>query len=38
MRIEKNFFKNIIITIMDVHGKTKDNVKSIMDVANKCDR
>ena len=25
MHIEKNFFKNIINTVMDVHGKTMDN-------------
>ena len=38
MHIEKNFFENIINTIMDVHGKTKDNVKSRMDVIDICDR
>ena len=38
MHNEKNFFENIINTIMDVHGKTKDNVKSRMDVAEICDR
>jgi len=38
MHIEKNFFVNIINTIMDVHGKTKDNVKSRMDVVAICDR
>ena len=34
----KNFFENIINTVMDVNGKTKDNAKSRMDVAEICDR
>jgi len=38
MHIEKNFFENIINTIMDVPGTTKDNVKSRMNVANIYDR
>ena len=38
MHFEKNIFKNIVNTIMDVHGKTKDNAKSKMDVAKVCDR
>ena len=38
MHIEQNFFKNIINTIMDLYGKTKDNAKSRMDVAEVCDR
>ena len=38
MHIEKNFFENIINTVMDVNGKTKDNAKSRMDVAEICDR
>ena len=33
MHTEKSFFENIIKTVMDVHEKTKDNVKSIMDAA-----
>jgi len=37
MHIEKNFFENIIDTIIDVHGKTKDNAKSRMDVTEICD-
>jgi len=36
MHIEKNFFENAINTIMYVHGKTKDNVKSRMDVTDIC--
>ena len=36
--IEKNFFENIISTIMDVHGKIKDNVKSRMDAIDICYR
>jgi len=38
MHIEKNLFENIMNTIMDIHGKTNDNVKSRMDVAEVCDR
>ena len=38
MHVEKNFFENIINAIMDVHGKTKDNAKSRMDVAKIYDR
>jgi len=38
MHIEKNFFENIINTVMDIHEKTKDNVKSRMDVVEICDR
>jgi len=38
MHIEKNFFKNIINNIMDVDGKTKDNIKSRMHVAYDCGR
>jgi len=38
MHIEKNFFENIIKAIIDVHGKTNDNVKSRMDVADIFDR
>ena len=38
MHIEKNFFENIINTVMDVNGKTKDNAKSRMDVVEICDR
>jgi len=33
MHIEKNVFENIFNTIMDMKGKTKDNIKSRLDVA-----
>jgi len=33
MHIEKNVFENIFNTIMDVKGKTKDYIKSRLDVA-----
>ena len=32
MHIEKNMFENIFNLIMDVKGKTKDNMKDIMDI------
>ena len=38
MHIEKNVFDNIFNTVMDVKGKTKDNVKARMDLANYCRR
>ncbi|XP_020887737.1 uncharacterized protein LOC110230090 [Arabidopsis lyrata subsp. lyrata] len=38
MHIEKNFFDNIINTILNVPGKTKDNVKSRMDLPDICAR
>jgi hypothetical protein len=38
MHIEKNTFKNIFNTIMDVKGKTKDNMKARMDIALFCNR
>jgi len=38
MHIEKNIFENIINTIIDVHEKIEDNVKSRMDVTDICDR
>jgi hypothetical protein len=38
MHIEKNVFENIFNTIMDVKGKTKDNIKPILDVALFCNR
>ena len=37
MYIEKNYCDNIIITVMDVPGKTKDNAKARLDVAGMCD-
>jgi hypothetical protein len=33
MHIEKNMFENIVNTIMDVKGKTKDNIKTRLDIA-----
>jgi hypothetical protein len=33
MHIEKNVFENIFNTVMDVKGKTKDNIKARLDVA-----
>ncbi|KAL1206112.1 hypothetical protein V5N11_005267 [Cardamine amara subsp. amara] len=38
MHIEKNFFENIINTILNVQGKTKDNVKSRLDLPLYCSR
>jgi len=36
MNIEKNFFDNVLNTVMDVKGKTKDNEKTRLDVAELC--
>ena len=38
MHIEKNFFDNIMNTILNVPGKTKDNKKSRMDLPDICSR
>ncbi|PKU63659.1 Retrovirus-related Pol polyprotein from transposon TNT 1-94 [Dendrobium catenatum] len=38
MHIEKNFLDNIFNTIMDVKGKSKDNVKARMDIKEFCRR
>jgi hypothetical protein len=38
MHIEKNVFENIFNTVMDVKGKTKDKIKSRLDVALFCNR
>jgi hypothetical protein len=38
MHIEKNVFKNIFNTVMDVKGKTKDNIKARLDIALVCNR
>nr|KYP36031.1 hypothetical protein KK1_042873 [Cajanus cajan] len=38
MHIEKNFFDNILNTIMNVSGKTKDNEKARMDLTLYCSR
>ena len=32
MHIEKNVFENIFNTVMDVKGKTKDNINARMDI------
>jgi hypothetical protein len=32
MHIEKNMFENIFNTVMDVKGKTKENIKDGMDI------
>jgi hypothetical protein len=36
MHIEKNVFENIFNIIMDVKGKTKDNIKARLDIALFC--
>ena len=36
MHIEKNFFDNVFNTVMNVKGKTKDNEKARLDVAELC--
>jgi hypothetical protein len=33
MHLEKNVFENIFNTVMDVKGKTKDNIMARLDVA-----
>ena len=38
MHIIKNMFENIFNTVMDVKGKTKDNIKARLDVALFCNR
>jgi len=38
MHIEKNVFENIFNTIMDVKGKTKDNIKARLDTTLFCNR
>ncbi|XP_013624132.1 PREDICTED: uncharacterized protein LOC106330138 [Brassica oleracea var. oleracea] len=38
MHIEKNFFDNLMNTILDVQGKTKDNLKSRLDLVDICAR
>ena len=38
MHIEKNMFENIFNTVMDVKGKTKDNIKARLDIALYCTR
>ena len=38
MHLEKNVFQNIFNTVMDVKGKTKDNIKARLDIALFCNR
>jgi len=38
MHIQKNFCDNIINTVVDAPGKTKDDVKARLDMAEMCDR
>ncbi|KAL1223202.1 hypothetical protein V5N11_029438 [Cardamine amara subsp. amara] len=38
MNVEKNFFENIMNIVLNVQGKTKDNMKSRLDLAYICDR
>ena len=38
MHIEKNFSENIINTVMDIPGKTKDDIKARMDMLILCSR
>jgi len=38
MHIEKNVFENIFNTIIDVKGKTKDNIKARLDITLFCNR
>ena len=38
MHVEKNFFDNLINTVLNVPGKTKDNAKSRMDIPDLCRR
>jgi hypothetical protein len=38
MHIEKNMFENIFNIVMDVKGKTKDNIKARLDLALFCNR
>jgi len=38
MHIEKNMFENIFNIVMDVKGKTKDNIKARLDLVLFCNR
>ncbi|KAL3328066.1 hypothetical protein AABB24_035628 [Solanum stoloniferum] len=38
MHIKKNYFDNLLNTMMDVKGKTKDNLKARMDIKDCCRR
>lgn len=37
MHIEKNFFDNLMNTILNIQGKTKDDLKSRLDLVDICD-
>ncbi|MBN8143094.1 hypothetical protein J0J23_22590, partial [Vibrio vulnificus] len=36
MHIEKNVFENVFHTVVDVPGKTKDNLKARLDIRELC--
>ena len=36
MHIEKNYFDNLFNIVMDMSGKTKDNVKARLDLPEHC--
>ena len=36
MQIQKNIFDNLFNSMMDIKGKTKDNVKVMMDLKEHC--
>ena len=38
MHIEKNVFENVFNTVMNIEGKTKDNIKAREDLAMFCRR
>jgi hypothetical protein len=38
MHIEKNVFENIFNTVMDVKGKTKENITARLNIALFCNR
>jgi hypothetical protein len=38
MHIEKNVFENIFNTVMDMKGKTKDNITALIDITLFCNR
>ena len=38
MHIKKNLFENIFNTVMDMKGKTKDNIQARLDIALFCNR
>jgi len=38
MHIEKSFFDNVLSTVMDVKGKTKDDAKACLDLESLCNR